>query len=59
MYDGCDWEDYVDKIEEMQGDSDYDFAESTLIGILDWVEDNEHITEKQQDAIDNIYSSKR
>lgn len=57
MCDRCDWEIYLDDIEEMLGDEDYEFAEDTLQGIYEWVEENEHITEKQKDAIDNIRGS--
>lgn len=53
----CDWEDVLERIEEMLGDSDYDFARDTLEGIREWVEDKEHVTERQKTAVDNIYES--
>lgn len=53
----CDWEDVLERIEEMLGDSDYDFARDTLEGIREWVEDEEHVTERQKTAVDNIYES--
>ena len=52
------WSDYVDKIEEMLDDSQYDFASDTLSGILEWVQENEKITEKQMQAVDNIENSR-
>jgi len=52
----CDWESYVDKIEGMISDGEYKWAEDTLSGILEWVEENGHITDKQMRAVDNIES---
>jgi len=59
MCDGCGWEDYVEKMKEMKKDSDFDFAKETITGISGWVSDNEHITDRQINAINNIYNSKR
>jgi len=59
MCDGCGWEDYVEKMEEMKEDSDFDFAKETITGISGWVSDNGHITDRQINAINNIYNSKR
>ena len=53
----CDWETYIDDIDKMLIDPDYEFAEETLSGIRDWIEKNEHITDKQSISIDNIKSS--
>jgi hypothetical protein len=58
MCDYCEWEDYVEKIDNMLSDGKYDFAIETLKGIKEWVEDNGHITDRQMEAVDNIYSSK-
>lgn len=58
MCSGCDWETGLEEIEECLDDPDYEFAEDTLEGIKEWVEHHEHITEKQQEAIDNIIDSK-
>ena len=33
---------------------DYEWANDTLSGIAEWVEEKQHITEKQIDAIGNI-----
>lgn len=57
MCDDCDWEAYLEKIDEMQTDETFDFASDTIIGIHEWVAENEHITEAQKEAIDNIYDS--
>jgi len=49
----CDWQDALENLENMDG-SDYDFAEDTLYGIKEWIEQNKHITPGQEDAIANI-----
>lgn len=42
-------------IESMLGEWDrYGYAETTLIAILDFVEENNHITDAQIQAIENI-----
>lgn len=48
---------YIDIIEDMLGDYSYRFAEQTLIGIYDFIEKNNYITDKQIEAIDNIKKS--
>jgi len=53
----CDWQEHLEEIDEMLSDPDYDFAEDTLRGIYEWVEENEHITERQISAVSNIRSS--
>jgi dihydroneopterin aldolase len=53
----CDYEIWIDKMEEMLEDSDYEFAEDTVTSILEWVQDNDHITENQIRAIKNIAGS--
>lgn len=54
----CSWVDWLKEIEDMEASGEYDWAEETLKGIKDWVEENEHITEKQIQAINNIEESK-
>lgn len=54
MCDSCGWADELEEIEELLLDSEYGFAEDTLTGIAEWVEEKEHITEKQIAAISNI-----
>jgi hypothetical protein len=54
----CEWEKYKDVCGVMMEDEEYDFALETIEGIFDWVEKNEHITEKQKIAIKNIQESK-
>ena len=53
----CDWEEELDRISGLVEDGRYDFALETLEGILRWVEDQEHVTQKQRMAIDNIEMS--
>jgi len=59
----CNWEEYLDKIELLLDDEEYEFASNTLQGIKDWItgegarEPRNHITPKQQQAIENIENS--
>lgn len=53
----CNWEEAKEKCEEMLADLDFAFADDTITGILEWIEENEHITEKQEEAIENIANS--
>lgn len=53
----CDWETYLEDISDMLSNSDYFFAQDTLEGIREWVEENEHITPAQKQAVENIYDS--
>lgn len=50
----CDWEDFVDLLNEMLEDKEYEWAYDTIQGIKDTVEMKEHKTEGQDTAIDNI-----
>ena len=59
MCEECNWEELVSEIAEMLDDSDFDFALDTLEGIEEWVLDNEHCTENQKTAVENISCSKR
>lgn len=46
---------YLNLVEEMMGDYDsYGWAESTLIGIYDWIMEHNSVTDKQIQAIENI-----
>ena len=48
-------DEYSQIIEGMMGDySAYHYAEGTLLGILDYIEDNDAITDAQVEAIENI-----
>lgn len=48
---------YRQKIEEMLGSDDYRFAEDTLLGILDYIDAESSITDKQVQAVENIFNS--
>ena len=51
--------DYIDIIEDMLGNySTYGWAESTLVGIYDFIEKNGYITDKQIEAVENIRQSR-
>ena len=58
MCSSCDWERALDECEELLNDTDYEFASDTLTGIKDWIETNEHVTPRQDDAITNIQNCK-
>ena len=58
MCNDCDWERWHSHIEdEILATSRYDFAEKTLVGIMEWIEENEHVTQRQVDAVTNIEES--
>lgn len=57
MCNRCNWESSLDLSEELMNDSDYEFAIDTVENIHDWIEENEHVTDAQQEALSNIYGS--
>jgi len=59
MCDDCEWSDLLDEIEDMLSDDEYSFAADTLQGIYDWIEEHEHCTQGQIEAVHNIYGSKQ
>ena len=56
MCDTCEWEDTLEELNELCADNDYSWANDTLSGIAEWVEEHGHVTGKQIDAIENIKS---
>jgi hypothetical protein len=54
MCDSCEWEDQLEELNDLCADSDYEWANDTLSGIAEWVEEKKHITEKQIAAIGRI-----
>jgi len=54
----CGWEDLIDQIDGLLDDDRYSFAEDTLVGIRDWVDENKHCTGPQKLAVNNIEASK-
>ena len=50
----CEWQDVLAELNDLCADNDYEWANDTLSGIAEWVEENQHVTEKQIDAIANI-----
>lgn len=50
----CLYEEYIETIEDLLDDLDFEWAQDTLSGILNWITDHNHITEEQITAIDNI-----
>ena len=59
MCDDCNWHELLEEIEEMQATGGYEFAHHTLSGIYETVEANEHCTERQREAVNNIRNSKK
>jgi len=57
MCEKCDWEEYLEGMDNMMEDPDYEFALETIEGIHNWVENKSHITDKQKEAVDNIKES--
>jgi len=51
------WQEYTKIMVEMFYEEKYDFARETIEGIYDWVIENQHITEEQISAIQNIKES--
>ncbi|MFA6509976.1 MAG: hypothetical protein WCV62_05925 [Candidatus Peribacteraceae bacterium] len=54
MCDTCEWEEQLEELNELCADNDYEWANETLSGIAEWVEEKKHITAKQMDAIGRI-----
>ena len=54
MCDACDWEELVERIDELIDSDDADFALDTLESMRDWITDNEHCTDRQREAVANI-----
>lgn len=53
MCQDCDYQDYIDKCDEILTCEKLEWCHETTEGIKTWIEDNSHITEKQRDAIDS------
>ena len=54
----CCYQEYVDTIDEMLLDENYEFATETLDNIREWISSNEFITDNQITAIENIKNSR-
>lgn len=48
------WKELLEKIEDMVDSGDYEWAEETLLGIGETIEDNMYVTDRQREAIQNI-----
>ena len=53
----CEWDVFLDEMEEWMDEDKYKFAEDTLTDIYSWVEENQHVTERQRKAVENIRKS--
>lgn len=59
MCEECNWETHLDSAEEMMDNPDFAFANDTVSGIYQWIFENEHVTEAQITALENICGSKK
>ena len=59
MCEECGWEELASVVDEMLDDTDFEFAMDILEGIRDWVVVNEHCTEPQKEAVENIMACKK
>ena len=50
----CCHTEFIDELEDLLSDSDFEWAEDTINGIQETVYKNEHVTKGQRDAISNI-----
>jgi len=50
----CEWRDVLAELDDLCADNDYEWANDTLAGIGEWVEEHQHVTKGQIDAIENI-----
>ena len=53
----CDWEEFLDEINEYQENPDFDWAEETLSGIGETVGNWSHATDRQKEAVANIVAA--
>ena len=50
----CNWEDFIEEINDLQSNTNFDWAEETLTGIAITVDERKHATDRQKEAIANI-----
>jgi hypothetical protein len=50
----CEWEEQLNICDEILDDIDNEWCFETIEGIREWIMKNNHVTEKQEQAIDNI-----
>lgn len=58
MCDHCKSDEFLEELEDIISDDTYKFAYETLYDIYTWVEENEHVTPNQRQAVKNIVESK-
>lgn len=54
MCKNCDWEYTLEEIKALEENRQASFASNTLESVRNWVESNQHITDKQRAMIENI-----
>jgi hypothetical protein len=50
----CEWEEQLNICDEILDDIDNEWCFKTIEGIREWIMKNEHVTDNQINAIDNI-----
>ncbi len=58
MCNHCDFENVKGRIEDLLESGEVNFAQETLENIYSWIEENDHVTPKQRQAVENIARSK-
>ena len=54
MCNECDWEVFLEELDEVIEEEEYEWALDTLEGIRDWVSNSRHCTLSQREALENI-----
>jgi len=53
----CGHIDFLEELEDLLGDSEYEWAEETISGIQETIKERGHVTERQREAIGNIVAA--
>lgn len=54
----CDWITVFDRIKDLMDTGKFGFAQQTLEGIAEWIEEHQHVTDNQRAAVERIAESK-
>ena len=55
MCDECGWEEVVADIEDLLNKGNASYSEEFLENVHEWIEENEHCTDKQRSAVERIW----
>ena len=56
MCQNCEYEDYIEKCDELLEDDRMGWCSDTVDRIKNWIEEHKHITERQQDTINKYHA---